>query len=334
MGDDSAHLYVPNGALGPTCTRIGDNIMLVGRPQDIQSGDRDRLLSALDPDDTWDDANCIYAIGCPADRYVVNSTGIPCASDNTFYYAAYKLGYDFEVFKMQWNDGSPGSWGSYSQLTELPNDAWRIRRVAIDDEDNPILLAFDDNNHNSLEVLHYDNGTGIWDEKLIPEGDVGSADNIYGFAWNPYKEEYVIAQRITSVCNLLIVDGDGDLVDTISDIFDFSGAPVDWYPALYIDPDASEQCHVVAFGKYTYDHPYQSPFVRYDANYEDEITAEIDFGAHDPYHCPGPAYPNIWGGDCGVDASSTNKRLYFPGYDTTPGYHNKYIAYADLPPDW
>jgi len=49
---------------------------------------------------------------------------------------------------------------------------------------------------------------------------------------------------------------------------------------------------------------------------------------------PGAAYPNVHGGACCMDDISANKRLYFPGYDTTPGYHNKYLAYADLPADW
>lgn len=49
---------------------------------------------------------------------------------------------------------------------------------------------------------------------------------------------------------------------------------------------------------------------------------------------PGPVYPNVYGGAYCVDDISANKRLYFPGYDTTPGYHNKLLAYANPSVDW
>lgn len=332
IGEDVSYNYLPNGALGVTCTRTG-NIRLVSRCMNINAGDRQRMLTAWDPDDPWEESYCVYAIGCPSDRYVVCSTGIPCGSDNTFYYAAYKLGNDFEMFKMRWIDGSPGSWGAYTQLTELPNDDWRVRRVSIDTDDHPIVLAYDKNNTDSFGILHYNNSND-WDIIYIAEGAIGDAGEIFGFEWNPVRSQYVVAHRASTGCNLYSIDGTGAIVDTKTDVFDFSTAPIDWYPALYIDRDASEKCHIIVFGKYTYNHPYLSPMIRYDAYLGGETTCQLDFGGHDPYHCDGPAYTNVSGGLCGVDDASGNKRLYFPGYDTIPGVHNRYLAYADLPADW
>lgn len=187
-----------------------------------------------------------------------------CDSQNNVYFTDST---DYNRLRYFPFDASTG-FGSLVDFGTL-DSGWRIWRITIDENDNPVVLAFYNAN---MSVFHW-NGSS-WDTTAVPTSvSGGSYRNISDFDYNPLQDHYVFVRNVSGPANLYAVDTDGDLVTMVSDLF--NGNYFDYQVGIYIDvldPD----CRIICWGSFSFYTENNTPMARLNAAYGGKVVSMTD----------------------------------------------------------
>lgn len=183
-----------------------------------------------------------------------------------------------------------------------------IFRIAIDDEDNPIVLtkAFD-------YKIHHRNSTG-WE--MHPVNPNLLSWGIKDFDYNPVQDHYIFVCSVFAI-RLVAQESSGMIAYIDNDLF--GTQPMTFTPSIYIDQDDPD-CHIVAWGTINSLTSYARPIARLAAiDYELPKTVS----SLDPSSNGASAVGGAW-------VPGTNY-MFIPAYD---GENKEGLGRVTMPSDW
>lgn len=207
-------------------------------------------------------------------QYISDGTGVGsmdrdmvCDSQNRVYFTD-ATNYS-RLRYCQFNAAS--GFGPVTEFSILPT-GWSIRRITIDESDNPVVLANDA--AGNMRVYHWNSVASNWDFTVVPSSVVqGSITDVGDFDYNPMLKHYVILRRMsTTQVNLYAIDKSGNLAVTVPDLF--QGVTSTALPGIYIDVK-SPTCRIVAWGGHTSFTTLPTPFVRMNAVYGQRVNTTL-----------------------------------------------------------
>ncbi len=238
-----------------------------GTPYAISAGNRnDNLLGAI-PTSTMN--------GGPP-QYYSDPTGmgninrdVVCDSQNNVYFTDSS---NYSRLRYSHFDASTG-FGAVVDFGTITS-GWNIWRITIDENDNPVALAYSGSN---MRVFHWNDGTSGWDTTDVPTSVTGgNYGNVGDFDWNPLQKHYVFTRFVSSAqCNLYAIDQAGNLVKSLDNIF--QGQNCAGLPGIYIDV-TDPGCHIVTWGSHPSYGTAAGPFTRMTAAYSGLVKTSIQVG--------------------------------------------------------
>jgi hypothetical protein len=285
----------------------------------------DHRVGAMPIGATWSASNCVTADACASNIYVNGYYGFEFDSDDNFWYVVYDY-YEpnyyarRKLYYMPWNEGS-STWGSYTNFSgsnPLPG-TYNMYKFTLDENDNPIQYAYDYYSSSDISLFHW---TGsAWTEIDISSVLTESYSYILDINWLPETEQYIVMMYVYVSTpsyhyepKIYVINTDGTLETTMSDIFDF--AP-DAYirGGIHVDYDNSD-CNIFVTSGSVYDSSNGTAIIRYNGIFDDVTEGYYNFGYDYPsYYC------------MNMDYASEDNRIY-TGQQTTS------CAYYDMPDDW
>ena len=160
--------------------------------------------------------------------------------------------------------------GPITDFATIPS-GWSIWRITVDENDNPIILAYN-SIYLTMKIFHW-NGSD-WNTVDVPSSIVqGSPTTVGDFEWNPAFNHYVFVKQVSSYqVDLYAINTSGTLVKTLTNIFD--GAYSNALPGIYIDVK-KPLCDVVCWGGFTSYTTNATPFARMTAAYSDKVVTTL-----------------------------------------------------------
>jgi hypothetical protein len=312
-GDGSGTIYAYYGCT----TTIGDDQCYVGRNYPTS-----QLISAMPLAGPWTVGNCISTPGANSPAYVNPYYGLATASDGTIFYGVYDSSFPnyyerYRIYSIGWDD-STSSWGSFEDWFSANSHVggtFSMNNFTLDDEDNPIVYAYDYYNSSDKRLFHWNGST--WDD--TPLTFVTESYSYYqDIAWLPGYDQYVIGFYIyfSSPYHYenkyyIINADDGTLEQSIADVFSWVTPQSYYRSAVVVDKDDPD-CKVIFFAC-SASNASGVPFVRYNAIFDDSTTGYVPVGTY---------YPSYYGRNASysdeMDRIYTGQQTYSAMYFTMP----------------
>ncbi len=145
---------------------------------------------------------------------------------------------------------------AFSEITDEYTFPGDIYRIAVDDEDYPIVLVKDPVG-DGYTVYHWSGSS--WGSTAVHGMIVGAG--IRDFDYNPLQEHYVFVCSVIAI-RMFAMDKSGVIQFTDNELF--GTQPISSVPGIYIDQDDPD-CHIVVWGTLNSATTYGRPVARFAA---------------------------------------------------------------------
>jgi hypothetical protein len=217
-------------------------------------------------------------------------------SDDTIYHIS-----SYSSYQTVYTRTFSGTSGFSSTDTSFGSIAsgWSARRMALDDEDNPIVLAYRYTGVYELGIFHWDGSTFpttpiMVDSTVISENGNSYYNAISDFDYNPVTGHYLITNRYTCCYSgsptLYAIDDAGDIAVKKDGLWPGIAGISNFYVAVFV-PQDDPDCHLVVSGGRYYSGYYYYYFTRLNPVYGEDTSSSSQgsYGSnfYYSYYCRG-----------------------------------------------
>ena len=184
---------------------------------------------------------------------------------------------DMQLVYRDWND-STSTWGARITFgTALPSDgnSWRIWRLSIDENDNPVVFSRSPVDFSKGAIFHW--GGSDWNSIINVPASImtscgSSYQNVNDMDYNPYDGgSYIISERFDWP-GMHAFKADGTVLFSEDSVF--GAMPyTDYRPVCYIDIDSPDCRMIFVAGSYHGNAP--SYFARFNPSYGEKTTSNF-----------------------------------------------------------